>query len=121
MSRPSYNLVQWTNTGTTSGPIKLAGNQIVGFILPATIASIAFTFNMTITTDVASSISWIPVCDSSGSAISFTTTAATAKYYGFSQDQIAKFTGIDLLQMVAGSSETQNQAIYAVLIPRPSI
>jgi hypothetical protein len=121
MGRPAYSLVPWTTTGTKSAPVKLDGNQVVGFILPATIASTSIKFNAATTLNVASSVTWYPINDSSGAAVSFTVNAATAGYYGFSQDQIAKFTGAELLQMVAGSSETANQAIYLIIIPRPSI
>ena len=123
MSKPSYHLVPWTVAGKTSGPMELNGNQIVGFILPSTIASTAITFNTS--TSVGSysgtGITWFPVCDSSGAAVSFTVNASTADYYGFSQDQIAKFTGVENIQMAAGSSEAANQKIYIVMIPRPSI
>lgn len=119
MSRPAISLVPWPNAGKTSAPIKLDGNQVVGFILPATIASTAITFKIATTLNVASgSPVWIPVNDSSGSVISFTVNAATAGYYGFSQDQIAKFTGCEVLQMNAGTSESANQVIQIVIIPR---
>lgn len=121
MARPSYSTIAWPTTGKTSSPFKMDGNQIVGFFLPATIASTAITFKAALTTNINSgSIVWYPVCDSSGSAISFTVNAATADYYGFSQDQIAKFSGIELIQMNAGSSETANQSIQLAIIPRPS-
>lgn len=121
MARPSYSLVPWTTAGTKSAPIKLDGNQAVGFILPVTIASTSIKFNAATTLNVASSVTWYPVNDSTGAAVSFTVNASTAGYYGFSQDQIAKFTGAELLQMVSGSSEAANQVIYLVIIPRPSI
>ena len=119
MARPSYTLVPWTKTGTTSGIVNLTGNQLIGFVLPSTIASTAITFNMALAMDKVSTLA--PVADSTGNTISFTVTATTFKYYGFSQDQIAKFNGVEILQMVAGSSETLNQSIYLVTIPRPSI
>lgn len=118
--RPSYLLVPWPTTGTKSQVVKLDGNMLVGFVMPATIASTSLTFNMTSTLSVANQVTWYPVADSSATTISFTLTASTAKYYGFSQDQIAKFTGVEVFQMVAGSSEAANQAIYAILLPRPS-
>lgn len=119
--RPQYSKIKWTTTGTKSDLMKLDGNQLVGFLLPVTSVSTSFTFNMASTTAIASgSIAWIPVADSSGSVISFTTTTTTAKYYGFSQDQIAKFTGVEIVQMVGGSSEAANQNIQLVFLPRPS-
>lgn len=120
MARPAYPLVPWPNTGTKSAPINFDGNQLVGFFLPATIASTSIKFNVATTKNVTTSIAWVPVNDSGGSVISFTVNASTAGYYGFSQDQIAKFTGVELLQMVAGSSETANQNIQLAIIPRPS-
>lgn len=121
MAKPQYSVIPWTKTGTTSGPFSLDGNQLVGFILPATIASTAIKFNMATTKNISSGgIVWNPVDDSSGSQLSFTVNAATAAYYGFTQDQVAKFSGIELLQMVAGSSEQANQTIQMVIIPRVS-
>lgn len=120
--RPALPTIPWTTTGTKSGLFKLDGNQLVGFYLPATIASTSITFNTALTTSIGSgSIVWVPVADSSGATLSFTVTASTAKYYGFSQDQIAKFSGVELLQMVAGSSETANQIIKLAILPRPSM
>lgn len=122
MSRPAYPTIPWTVTGTKSGPFALDGNQLIGFILPSTIASTSIKFNMATTKNISTGgIVWIPVDDSSGAQLSFTVNASTAAYYGFSQDQIAKFTGVELLQVVAGSSETANQNIQMVIIPRPSI
>jgi len=122
MSRPAFPKVQWNNAGTTSGPIKMDGNQIVGFYLPSTIVSTSIKFNAATTVQIASgAIVWYPINDSSGAQISFTVNAGAAGYYGFSQDQIAKFTGAEILQMVAGSSEAANQNIMIAIIPRPSI
>jgi hypothetical protein len=122
MSRPAFPKIQWNNVGTVSGPFKLDGNQIVGFYLPNTTVSTSITFNAATTESIASGgIVWYPVKDSTGAAISFTVTASAYGYYGFSQDQIAKFTGVELLQMVAGSSEAANQNILVSIIPRPSI
>ena len=71
MSKPSYPVIPWTLSGKVSGQFHLDGNQLVGFVLPATIASTAITFNMATSRD-ASPIVWVPVNDSSGSVISFT-------------------------------------------------
>lgn len=119
MGRPANATIAWPTTGTKSQAFKLDGNQLVGFYLPVTIASTSITFNAATTINVnGASVNWVPIADSSGTTISFTVTASTAKYYGFSQDQIAKFTGVELLQMVAGSSEVANQTIQLVIIPR---
>lgn len=122
--RPSLSLLPWPTTGKTSAPYALDGNQLVGFLMPATIASTAVTFNTSLTKNISSSslsIGWAPVADSSATTLSFTVTSSTLKYYGFSQDQIAKFSGVELLQMAANSSETANQSIYLALLPRPSM
>lgn len=113
MSKPVYPYIQWLVTGTKSNILKCDGNQLVGFITPATFSSTAVTFEMT-----ASMITpiWVPIKDSSGSAISFTVT--TSSYYGFSQDQIAKFLGVEIFRFVGGSSETAGTLIQPILIPR---
>lgn len=122
MSRPTYPVIPWPTAGSTSSPITLDGNQVVGFFLPTTIASSTIKFNAANTKNISGGgIIWVPINDSSGAQISFTVNASTAGYYGFSQDQIAKFTGVEILQMVAGSSEAANQNIRLVIIPRPSI
>jgi hypothetical protein len=118
MSKPNYPVVYWQNAGTTSNLIRLGGQQLIGFITPSTFSSTSVTFKMA--TDLnANPIVSVPVKDSSGSAISFTVT--TSSYYGFSADQIAKFQGIDNLQLVGGSSELQGTTVQLVLIPRQSI
>ena len=117
MSKPSYPLIGWNNTGTKSNIYKLTGLQVIGFITPATIVSTSITFNI-VTSENNNPVVPILVADSTGSAVSFTTTASKAQYYGFSQDQIAKFTGIELIQMVSGSSEAANSAFQLVLVPR---
>lgn len=117
MSKPLYPLIGWNNAGTNSNLYKTDGNQVIGFIVPATFVSTSVTFQM-ITSLASTTAVFVPVCDSSGSAISFTTTTATAKYYGFSQDQIAKFTGIEIIKMISGSSEISGVAVQLVVIPR---
>lgn len=118
MSKPAHPLIGWNNAGTTSNLYKMDGNQLVGFILPANTASTSVTFTMASSLSTAANSIFIPVADSSGSAISFTVTASTAKYYGFSQDQIAKFTGIEIIKMVMGSSEAVGFAAQLIIIPR---
>lgn len=114
MSKPVHPVIQWLITGTKSNILKCDGNQLVGFITPATFSSTAITFEMTAT---MTSPIWVPVKDSGGSAISFTVT--TSSYYGFSQDQIAKFNGVEVFRFVGGSSETAGTLIQPILIPRP--
>lgn len=121
MPRPAYPTIAWPTAGTKSAPWIATGNQVVGFFLPATIASTSIKFNAGTTLDISSSIIWYPVNDSSGAQISFTVNASTAGYYGFSADQIAKFSGLGLLQMVAGSSEAANQLIQLAILPRQAI
>ena len=119
--RPAYSTIAWPATGTTSAPFKLNGNQLVGFFLPATIASTTISFKAAPTDNIASgSIPWYPI-NSSSALISFTVHASTADYYGFSADQMAQFEGVELIQMVAGSSETANQNIMLAILPRPSM
>jgi len=118
MSTPAHQKVSWSNTGKKSDPIKLDGNQLVGFFLPSSIASTSISFNATPTLAVSSlTIPWSPVWTSSG-VFSITVSAAAANYYGFTQDQTALFSGVNLLQMVANSSETANQNIQLSIIPR---
>lgn len=117
MGRPAYPKISWNNTGKTSDPFKLDGNQIIGFFLPATIASTAITFKTTPSL-ATNPVVWYPVDDSGGSVISFTVNAATAAYYGFSADQQSKFLGVEVLQMNAGTSETAGQNIQLAIIPR---
>lgn len=116
MGRPAYPQIGWTNAGTTSDLYKLDGNQLVGFITPSNIASSSITFTMV--SSLSGTPTFIPVADSAGSSISFTVTASTAKYYGFSQDQIAKFTGVEVFKVVGGSSEAQGLVLKLVIIPR---
>jgi hypothetical protein len=126
--RPAYPTIAWPTTGKTSAPFSLNGNQLVGFIMPSTIASTAVTFNMALNKDISSSmlsITWVPVSDaavsSAATTLSFTIASSTARYYGFSQDQICKLSGTEIIQMAANSSETANQSIQLVLLPRPSM
>jgi hypothetical protein len=125
--RPAYPTIAWPTTGKNSAPFSLNGNMLVGFIVPATIASTAISFNTALTKDISSSmlsIAWVPVKDaaaSSATTLSFTIASSTAAYYGFSQDQIQKLSGTEVLQMVANSSETANQSIQLVLLPRPAM
>lgn len=97
--------------GTTSEWLDMHGSDIVGFYTP-TITSTAITFQAASDQDQT----FVAVKDSSGSAISFT--VASNGYYGFSQDQIAKFRGIRYLQIVMGSSEGAARKITMCLIPR---
>lgn len=112
MGRPAYPTVQWQAAGTTSSMVKCDGNQLIGFITGGTLVSTAITFSMAPSTTAT----FVPVKDSGGSAISFTVT--TSGYYGFSQDQIAKFTGVEIFKFVGGSSEAAGTTIQPVFIPR---
>lgn len=119
MPRPNYVPAVIPSGGTK--PItftKLVGQQIIGIITPSTFVSTAITFNMCPDLNAAIVLS-LPVKDSSGSAVSFTVT--TSGYYGFSQDQIAKLSGVENIQPVCGSAETTGATLQLVLIPRPSI
>lgn len=119
MSRPNYVAAVIPAGGTKPVTFtKLVGQQIIGIITPASTVSTAITFNMCPDLDATTVLS-LPVKDSSGSAISFT--VASSGYYGFSQDQIAKFSGIENVQPVCGSTETNGLTLKLVLIPRPSI
>ena len=117
MSKPVYPQIKWPQTGTTSGYFTTDGNQVVGFITPATIASTSITFNAAISTQIQP-ITWFPVENSASSSITFTTKAATAQYIAFNADQVNQFSGVEAVQMVASSSEVANSAFRLVLIPR---
>lgn len=116
MSKPAFPTVAWKATGTSSDIVRCDGNQLVGFVTGATLSSTAMTFSMATTLASAGNPTFVPVKDSGGSAISFT--VAPSGYYGFSQDQIAKFTGVEAFKFVGGSSEAIGTTIQAVLIPR---
>lgn len=114
MGRPAYPVVKWQVTGTTTPLVKCDGNQLVGFITGPTLSSTTMTFN-----DVSSfnqSATPVPIKNSAGTAISFTVT--TNSYYGFSQDQTAQFTGVEVFQFVGGASETAGTTIQPIFIPR---
>lgn len=113
MSKPAYPVVQWQIAGTSSSFVKCDGMQLVGFVTGGTLVSTTMTFSME---PAITSAAFIPVKDSTGAAISFTVT--TSGYYGFSQDQIAKFTGVEIFKFVGGSSEAAGTTIQPVLIPR---
>lgn len=115
MGRPAYPTKTWNVAGTDSEIIKLDGNQLIGFITGATLISTTMTFKMAPTLAVTSP-AFVAVKDSGGSAISFTVT--TSSYYGFSQDQIAKFDGVEIFKFVGGSSEAAGTTIQAVFVPR---
>lgn len=105
MPTPSYAQLNWRAAGTTSDPIELAGQTVLGFITPGTLTSTSVTFTACDTIDGT----YVPVKDSSGSAISFTVT--TNGYYGFKYDQIGAFLGIRFLKMVGGSSEAAGRQV----------
>lgn len=117
MSLPNYPKFYWQNAGTASNTLKITGQQLIGFIIPAIFASTTISFKMSVSNNTPL---WVPVKNSSG-LISFTVSANTADYYGFTQDQKAAFEGCDLLQILSGSSEVVNTAVQAVTIPRVSI
>lgn len=112
MSSPNYPAATWNITGTTSAAVKFLGQQLVGFLTPATLSGTTITFTMRDNENDA----FIPVKDSSGSAVSFT--VAVSGYYGFTQDQVAKFSGIKEVQVVSGSSEAAGRIVELALIPR---
>ena len=118
MSKPNYPKAYWQVSGTTSNFVHTAGQQVIGFITPSTFASTAVTFTMSASLNDNPPV-FVPVKDSTGSAISFTVT--TSSYYGFSADQIAKFQGVEVFKVVGGSSEAQGTTVQLVLIPRQSI
>lgn len=114
MGRPAYPIIGWTNIGKVSDMVKMDGNQLVGFIVPATFVSTAVTFSMA----TSSSGTFIPIADSGGSTISFTTTTLTAAYYGFSADQQSKFLGAEIIKMNTGTNEAAGIQVRFVVIPR---
>lgn len=118
MSRPNYVPVTIPAGGTKQLAFtKLVGQQVIGLLTSTPLVSTAITFNMEISTDTPVVL---PVKDATtGSAISIT--VATSGYYGFSQDQIAKFSGVENIQPVCGSTETTGTTLQLVVIPRPSI
>lgn len=119
MSRPSYVPAVVPAGGTTpTNWTKMVGQQLVGFIIPANLVSTAITFHMSPDLN-ASTITDIAVADSSGSAVSFTV-STTALYIGFTQDQTAKFDGIENVKPVCGSTETNGATITLVTVPRNS-
>lgn len=103
--KPSYADATWPAAGTKSKAVDLCGVTACGFITPATLTSTAITFEMSDKIDGT----YVPVKDSSGSAISFT--VAASGYYGFNQNQIAAFTGIGFVKLVGGSSEAAERNI----------
>lgn len=105
MSTPAYPQVNWRAAGTKSDPIELYGQVLVGFYTPGTLSSTAFTFEASDRIDGT----YVPVKNSSGSAISFT--VAASGYYGFSEDQIAAFQGVQCLKVVGGSSEAAGRQV----------
>lgn len=118
MSKPAFPVVQWQVAGTSSSMVKCDGNQLIGFVTGGTLVSTTMTFSMVPSTAAGGSTgpTYIPVKDSSGLAISFTVT--TNSYYGFSQDQIAKFTGVEVFKFVGGSSEAAGTTIQPIIVPR---
>lgn len=106
MTAPSYADATWDAAGTKSKPVSVPGAQVVGIVTPGTLSSTAITFEMA--TDI-NSPTWVPVKDSSGSAISLTVT--TSSYYGFNANQIDAFRGVQHLKVVGGSSESAGRVI----------
>lgn len=106
MTQPAYADASWPAAGTKSDPVSIPGAQVVGFVTPGTLSGTAFTFEMA--TDI-NTPTWVPVKDSSGNAISFT--VAASGYYGFSENQIAAFRGIQHLKVVSGSSESAGRLV----------
>lgn len=102
MATPSYSQLNWRAAGTTTDPIQLSGVVAAGFFTPAALVSTTMTFSACDTFDGT----YVPVKDSSGSAISFT--VAPSGYYGFKNDQICAFYGVKFLKMVGGSAEAAN-------------
>lgn len=115
--RPSYLPVIIPASGTT--PVNwasLSGQQLVGFIIPASMTSTAITFNMSPDLNAAT-ISSVPVAASSGSTISFTI-STSAIYVGFTNDQFKQFEGVENVKIVCGSTESSARTIYLVTLPR---
>lgn len=106
MTSPAYADASWPAAGTKSAPVSIPGAQLVGFVTPSDLTSTAITFEMS--PDINTPV-WVPVKDSSGSAISFTVT--TSGYYGFNSNQIDAFRGIQHLKVVGGSSEAANRKV----------
>lgn len=106
MTSPAYADANWKAAGTKSDPVSIPGAQLVGIVTPGTFASTAVTFEMA--TDI-NTPTWVPVKDSSGSAISLT--VATNSYYGFNANQIDAFRGVQHLKVVGGSSEVANTKV----------
>jgi hypothetical protein len=83
----------------------MQGQTVCGFFTPAVFASTAVTFSVCDTKDGT----YVPLKDSSGSAISFT--VSTSGYYGFKNDQISAFQGVKFLKAVGGSSEAAGTVV----------
>lgn len=106
MTSPAYADAAWHAAGTKSQPVSVPGAQVVGFVTPSDLTSTAITFEMA--PDINTPV-WVPVKDSSGSAISFTVT--TGGYYGFNENQVAAFRGVQHLKVVGGSSEAAGRVV----------
>lgn len=117
MSKPSYLPLTLNVAGKLSPWLGLEGKKAIGFITPANLVSTALTFNMT-PSQAANPIVSVPV-KNSASSTSFTVTTST--YYGFTQDQMATFEGVENIQANCGTSEAQGVSILLVVIPRQSI
>lgn len=102
MAAVSHPQINWRASGTTSDPVMLNGNNLCGFIMPASFVGTSITFNMSDKIDGT----FVPVYDDTGTALTYT--VSTSRYV---RVKPSDFAGIRVLQLVSSSSEAANTVV----------